>query len=180
MTGKDGRISSLDVYLSVGSNIDPERNIIEACLRLKVLVSAIETSTFYETDPLERPRQPSFLNGVWRIATDLPPRRLKEEVLRKIERELGRVRSDDKHAPRTIDLDIIIYGDRLIDEPDLKIPDPDIRVRPFIAVPLLELAPDLVLPDTGERLAVQPVIERGGELRSLPLFNETLKARIRE
>ncbi len=80
-------------------------------------------------------------------------------MLRPIEAALGRVRGRDKCAARTIDLDVALYGDEVID-----VPAPDMRERPFLAVPLLELAPDLRLPDTGERLAGLPVARRANEL----------------
>lgn len=143
----------VEVFLAVGSNLDPESNILEALHRIQRRASVTGMSTFYWTEPLDRPDQPPFLNGVWRVETSLPARTLKFDGLRRIEQELGRVRTADKYASRTIDLDIILYGHAVIDEPDLRIPDPDLRTRSFIFLPLLELAPDLVLPDTGERLA---------------------------
>jgi 7,8-dihydro-6-hydroxymethylpterin-pyrophosphokinase len=88
---------------------------------------------------------------------------LKRGVLRLIESELGRVRSRESYAPRTIDLDLLLYGNLVIHDRELCIPDPDIRVRPFLAVPLLELKPDLVLPDTDEPLAsVRSASDRRG------------------
>lgn len=137
----------IDVYISVGSNIEPESNIINALIKLSHYAEVVEVSTFYRTEPIERPEQPHFLNGIFHIRTDIPARELKFEVLRKIESELGRVRTDDKYAPRTIDLDIVIYGNRVIYEPDIKIPDPEIKRRLFIKLPLLELQPLLILPE---------------------------------
>jgi len=144
---------TVKAFLGVGSNIEPEYNILEALKRIQRYIKVTGTSTFYRTMPIGRPGQGPFLNGVWRIETSGPARTLKFEYLRRIEGELGRVRMEDKYAARTIDLDVIVYGDAVIDEPDLKIPDADIRTRPFVAVPLLELEPELVLADTGERLA---------------------------
>lgn len=140
-------------FIGVGSNVDPETNIVAALasLREKAVVTGI--STFYRTVPLDRPEQPSFLNGVFRIQTDRDARDLKFDILRKIEKHLGRVRTEDKYAARSIDLDILLYGQAVMDEPDLRIPDPDIRTRSFIAVPLLELEPDLMLPGGGGRLS---------------------------
>ena len=149
-------------FVGVGSNIEPESHVVEALVRLRRCVQVKETSTFYWTTPIGKGGR--FLNGVWRITTDLSARELKTTVLRWIESELGRVRSVDRYAPRTIDLDILLYGDLVINEPNLRLPDPDIRTRPFIAVPLLELSPDLVLPDTGERLADLPVLQEAGSL----------------
>jgi dihydroneopterin aldolase/2-amino-4-hydroxy-6-hydroxymethyldihydropteridine diphosphokinase len=77
----------------------------------------------------------------------MPPRELKFDVLRKIEKELHRNKESDKYAPRTIDLDLLLFGDLVIHESDFTIPDPDICKRSFIAFPLSELNPDLILPD---------------------------------
>lgn len=146
-------MTASDVYIAVGSNIDPEEKIPVAARLLALSVDLVAVSTFYWSAPLDRPEQPRFINGVLQIRTALEPRPLKFELLRSIEARLGRVRGPDRYAPRTIDLDIALYYDRVIDEEGLRVPDPDIGTRPFLAVPLLELAPDLVLPDTGERLA---------------------------
>ena len=143
----------VDVFLAVGSNIDPERHIRDALTHVKSLARVTGVSMFYRTHPLGPPGQPPFLNGVWRIETSTPAHKLKFDCLRSVEMELGRVRTADKYAPRTIDLDLILYGQAVIDEPGLKVPDPDICTRAFIAIPVLELAPDLVLPDVEERLA---------------------------
>lgn len=164
----------VEVFLAVGSNIDPERNILEALQRIQRHARVTGVSTLYRTEPLDRPDQPPFLNGVWRVATPTPARTFKFDGLRRIEQELGRVRTADKHAPRTIDLDIILYGHAVIDEPDLRIPDPELRRYPFIFVPLLELAPDLVLPDTGERLATI-VPPKMGALEPAEEFTERLR-----
>lgn len=147
------RNQTVDAFVSVGANIDPERNVVEALRLLGRRVRVTGVSTFYRTMAVGRPEQQDFLNGVWKVATDIAPRSLKFDVLRDIEQQLGRVRTTDKYAARTIDLDVILHGHAVIDEPDLHIPDPDIRTRAFVAVPLLELAPELRLPDTGEALA---------------------------
>jgi len=139
--------------VSVGANIDPERNVVEALRLLGQRVRITGVSTFYRTKAVGRPQQQDFLNGVCKVATNASPRALKFDILRDIERQLGRVRTADKYAARTIDLDVMLHADAVIDEPDLHIPDPDIRTRAFVAVPLLELAPELRLPDTGEALA---------------------------
>ena len=126
-------------FVAVGANIEPETNIEAALEALMQQLDVQETSTFYRTSPVERKEQPRFVNGVWKVGSTLAPRQLKYEVLRKIEVQLGRVRTDDTHAARPIDLDVVLFGDSVISEPGLAIPDPDIRTRPFIAVPLLEL-----------------------------------------
>ena len=135
-------------YIGVGSNIEPESNIADALTRLSKHVDITGISSFYKTAPLLRENQNDYLNGVWQISTSISPDELKIEVLRRIEKELHRNRESDKYAPRTIDLDILLYGDMVMQEDDLTIPDPDICKRSFIAFPLLELNPDLVMPDT--------------------------------
>lgn len=147
----------VDAYIGIGSNVDPMGNIPDAIHQLSSKMMILSTSNFYRTRPLGRPQQPEFRNGVIKVQTDTPPKQLKFEVLREIEERLGRVRTSDSHATRTIDLDLIIYGDLVTDEDDLHIPDPDIRLRPFLAIPLLELAPSLRLPDTGDTLRTLPV-----------------------
>jgi dihydroneopterin aldolase/2-amino-4-hydroxy-6-hydroxymethyldihydropteridine diphosphokinase len=119
--------------------------------------------------------QPDFINGVIKIQTDRSPRELKFDILRKIEEKLGRVRSGDKFAPRTIDLDVILYEMTLSDEPGLCLPDPSIRSYPFVAVPLLELAPELILPDTKTPLADEPATKLKTDLHLEAKFTERLR-----
>jgi 2-amino-4-hydroxy-6-hydroxymethyldihydropteridine diphosphokinase len=189
-------------YVAVGSNIQPEANIPAALDRLLRAVRVAASSTFYRTPPLvchghvplraraddatgsqqqtaaARATHPDFLNGVWLVETGLAARVLKFDVLRRIEEELGRKRLADKYAPRTIDLDLIVYGDAAIAEPDLRVPDPDIRSRAFVALPLLELSPELVLADTGERLAELPVALSRPQLRADREITDLLRERI--
>jgi len=167
----------IDVFVSVGSNIEPEENIVKALDKLKQYVDVVAVSTFYQTMAIDRPFQDDFVNGVFHIQTDISPRKLKFDVLRKIESDLGRIRSDDKYADRTIDLDIAIYGDMVIKEPDLEIPDKDIGKRPFIAIPLLELSPSLVLPDTNEMLSSLDVIKNGANMKPIYKLTEALKTK---
>lgn len=167
-----------EIYIAVGSNIDPEENVPASVRLLALSVDIVAVSTFYWTAPLDRPEQARFLNGVVQITTNLEPRPLKFDVLRPIEARLGRVRGSDRHAARTIDLDVALWDDRVIDEEGLRIPDPDVRTRSFIAVPLLELAPDLVLPDTGERLASLPAATASARLVEAAGIKKLLEERI--
>lgn len=172
-----------DAYVAVGANIRPESNIVAALDKLIRQVCVAASSTFYRTAPWGQPGQPPFSNGVWHLQTDIEPRPLKFEVLRTIEAELGRQRSADKYAPRPIDLDIIVYGELVRHEGGLTIPDPEIRERPFLALPLWELAPGLVLPDRGDRLADLAIVRRPPldlGLEPLPELTLTLKERIRD
>jgi 2-amino-4-hydroxy-6-hydroxymethyldihydropteridine diphosphokinase len=140
------------VYLGVGGNINPEENILKAARLLAARVSPLGCSWFYRSKAVGNPAQPDFINGVFKIGTDIPPLGLKFDVLRVIEESLGRVRTPDKNAPRPLDFDILLYGDMVMDDPRLTLPDPHITRYPFVFIPLLELAPELVLPPTGKKL----------------------------
>jgi 2-amino-4-hydroxy-6-hydroxymethyldihydropteridine diphosphokinase len=140
----------MKAYIAVGSNIAPEENIKAALLMLAGKTEVTAVSTFYRTKAVGHENDPDYLNGVFEADTDIPPEKLKREVLKDIENALGRERSSDKFASRTIDLDLILFGD-MIDE-NLKIPDPDIYRRDFIAFPLAELNPALVIPGTNESI----------------------------
>jgi len=131
------------VFVSVGSNVDPEKNVTGALRLLNNEVGIRAVSTFYRTPALNRPQDPPFVNGVVEVGDALGPLDLKK-VLQNIERAVGRERTADRYAPRTVDLDLLLYGDG--------VPHPDLRERPFVAIPLLELAPDLILPDSGTAL----------------------------
>ncbi|MDI9431646.1 MAG: 2-amino-4-hydroxy-6-hydroxymethyldihydropteridine diphosphokinase [Planctomycetota bacterium] len=121
-------------FVGVGSNVEPERNIVAALERLRDKTHVTGSSTFYRTEPIGRPDQPWFINGVWRIDTTLSPTQICGELLRPIEEALGRRRCDDKFAPRTIDLDLLLYDDLVIDG----LPHPDLA-RPFTCIPVREL-----------------------------------------
>lgn len=148
------RLSGLanSICIGVGSNIVPEENIFKACALLKQTVTITAVSTFYWTPAIERQKDSDYLNGVWQIKTDILPENLKFDVLQCIEKKLGRVRTADKYAARVIDLDILLYDDLVLDSADLIIPDPDIYKRSFIRLALLELKPNLILPDSGKNL----------------------------
>ncbi len=165
----------VDAYIGVGSNIDAEINIPKALEHLQHYVNVIAVSTVYRTAPIGRSNQPDYLNAVWYIGTSIPPRDLKFQVLRNIESFLGRIRTQDRYSSRTIDLDILIYGDLVIRETDLVIPDPDIRERPFLAIPLIELNPVLILPDTQETLQSVVSALNPGALEPLPKLTNYLK-----
>ena len=136
-------------FVSVGSNILPAENVRRALKLLAVRARLVGISTFYRTAPLGRPEQEDYYNGVAEIETPLPPLALRDEVLRAIEAELGRVRGADRYAPRTIDLDLIAYGNIELKAEGLVLPDPEIARRPFLAIPLAELAPTLAFPALG-------------------------------
>ncbi|MBN1418174.1 MAG: 2-amino-4-hydroxy-6-hydroxymethyldihydropteridine diphosphokinase [Planctomycetes bacterium] len=143
----------IEVFIAVGSNIEPDRNIPEAVLLAAEDLPILAVSPFYRSQAIDRPGDPDFANGVFAARTDLSARDVKNVILRGIESRLGRVRSGERYAPRPIDLDLILYGDVVSDAPEIALPDPEILERPCIAVPLAEIAPFVRHPVTGERFA---------------------------
>jgi len=141
------------VFISIGSNVRPEVNIPRALDLLAAETPIVGLSRFYRTPALGRPNDPDFVNGAVLVTTERSARHLKYDVLRVIEREVGRIRGEDAYAPRPIDLDIVLFGDEVIDEPGLRIPDPDLVVRPFLAIPILEIDPAVHAPDADRPLA---------------------------
>jgi len=140
------------VFIALGSNINPEYNMREAVQRLSSRCRLLAVSPVYETAPVGKTDQPNFLNAAVLIETDLTAAELKAQMLQVIEQELGRVRAEDKNAPRTIDLDIALFDDQVLDLGQRHIPDPDILNYPHIAVPLADLAPQRRHPETGQTL----------------------------
>ncbi len=139
-----------DVYLSLGSNLGDRRHYLDDALarladdRLRV----VRVSRAYETAPVGYTDQPWFLNLAAAVSTDLSPRELLDRVL-SVERSLGRQR-DIPGGPRTADIDILFYGDRVIDEPGLEVPHPRLHERRFVLEPLAEIAPELRHPVMGK------------------------------
>jgi 2-amino-4-hydroxy-6-hydroxymethyldihydropteridine diphosphokinase len=141
------------VFLGLGSNVgDKKANLQEA---LRHLVEAgqrvIQSSSLYQTEPVDFIRQDWFLNLVIRLETGLSPLALLA-LCQEIETALGRDRALPK-GPRTIDLDILFYGDSIISEPGLQIPHPRLHLRRFVLVPLSEMTPDWVHPGLGQSVA---------------------------
>jgi 2-amino-4-hydroxy-6-hydroxymethyldihydropteridine diphosphokinase len=138
-------------FISLGSNIDPEENLPLAMRKLSVIGEIVAVSMVYQNSAVGPTPQPDFLNAAVLIATDLEPMELRTR-LRDIEAKMGRVRSDDKYAPREIDLDLCLLGEILFESPELTLPDPNLLERPHLIVPMAELEPDFVHPVTGESL----------------------------
>jgi 2-amino-4-hydroxy-6-hydroxymethyldihydropteridine diphosphokinase len=139
-------------FLSLGSNIEPERNLPRATAELTRLGSVLAVSTVYRNPAVGPTPQPDFLNAAVLLETALSPAELRDE-LRRLEAQLGRRRGPDKYAPRTIDIDLVLSGSRVLIEPDFALPDPGLLVQAHVSIPLAELDPDFRHPVTGERLA---------------------------
>jgi dihydroneopterin aldolase/2-amino-4-hydroxy-6-hydroxymethyldihydropteridine diphosphokinase len=146
------RASLNRVLVLLGSNINAEYNLQEAVARLAQRSRLVAVSPAYRTQPVGTMEQPGFINGAVLVETRLEPQAFKQEVLRVIEGELGRVRTGDKNAPRTIDLDIALYNDAAFEMDDGHIPDPDILRYSHAARPLADIAPGWRHPEIGETL----------------------------
>ncbi len=134
-------------YLSLGSNIDDRVSYVQQASKLLTesgMVSIVRSSALYETEPWGNSDQNWFINAVIEIKTKLEPRELLT-LCNDIEQKLNRERIEGKKwLPRTIDIDILFYGDLTINEPGLTIPHKYLSIRAFVLVPLLELIPDYV------------------------------------
>ena len=132
-------------YLSLGSNLgDREQNLRGAIRQASALGRLVAVSSFYETEPVEFTDQPCFLNCVIALETTAEPAELMAELLR-IEHEMGRQRVLKK-GPRSIDIDILLFGDDVVNTPELTIPHPEMARRRFVLQPLAEIAPELLHP----------------------------------
>jgi 2-amino-4-hydroxy-6-hydroxymethyldihydropteridine diphosphokinase len=132
-------------YVGLGSNLGDREQAIR---RAAELIGAQRISRILDTEPWGYQNQPRFLNAVAEIDTPLTARQLLVHLL-DVERRLGRERVGPKWGPRTIDLDLLLYGDATIDEPGLQVPHPRLPERLFVLEPLFELAPDLEVPGFG-------------------------------
>jgi 2-amino-4-hydroxy-6-hydroxymethyldihydropteridine diphosphokinase len=149
-------------FVGIGSNLgEPERQIAAALQQLEAEngIEVVAVSTLRETEPVGYLDQPNFLNGAARLDTELAPRELLERLLA-IEGRLGRVRGEGpRFGPRTIDLDLLLYGDETIAEPGLTVPHPRLWERRFVLEPLAELAPGLEIPGVGPVQALLAELE---------------------
>ena len=149
-------------YIGLGANLGKRDATIAEALRLldeDDRTSVLASTVPIETEPVGYEDQPRFLNAAAKIATTRPPRELLELLL-SIERALGRVRGEGpRYGPRTIDLDLLVYGNETIDEPALVVPHPLLHERRFALGPLAELDPELVVPGRGSVSALLAELE---------------------
>jgi 2-amino-4-hydroxy-6-hydroxymethyldihydropteridine diphosphokinase len=171
-------VRAVKTFIGIGSNLDPQKNILKSIEHLKKYFSINSASIFYETQAIGNSQDPHFINGVIEIETTVSPLNLKNSILRPIELLLGRIRTNDKNAPRTIDLDILVYGDQVIKLDDMTIPDPQIRERDFLAFSLAELAPSFILPGWKRNLSDYVGTLKHKEMKPLKDFSELVKQNI--
>ena len=137
-------------YVGLGGNLGDRRALLDAAveaLRREPGIEVVAVSSYRETEPVGVVDQPPFLNGAVAVETTLAARELLDRLLA-VERSLGRMREgEERHGPRTIDLDLLLYGAETVDEPGLTVPHPRLAERAFALEPLVELDPALTLPD---------------------------------
>lgn len=151
-------------YIAIGSNLgDPvaqARNAI-AALKQTPGIQVVAESSLYSSSPMGPQDQPDYINAVVAIDTTLSPLALLDQT-QAIELEHGRVRKAERWGPRTLDLDIILYGDRVHDCDRLTVPHYGMKVREFVLYPLAEIAPDLILPDQTALQTLLTQVDRNG------------------
>jgi 2-amino-4-hydroxy-6-hydroxymethyldihydropteridine diphosphokinase len=150
-------------YIGLGSNLGDRKTMLRTAIqRLETLGRIAGVSSLYETEPVGYLAQPSFLNAVVALDTDLAPANLLGALLG-IERDLGRMRSFP-NAPRTLDLDLLMVDNVLLETPELTLPHPRLHDRAFVLVPLAEIAPELGHPGSGKsmRELLRTLPDQGG------------------
>ena len=139
-------------YVGLGANLGDRERALRAAvdaLAAEDGVEVVSVSVLRETEPVGVGQQPLYLNGAAELETTLTARRLLDRLLA-VEQRLGRIRVPGEQGPRTLDLDLLLYGDEVIDEPGLTVPHPRLHERRFVLEPLAELAPGLVVAGRGD------------------------------
>jgi 2-amino-4-hydroxy-6-hydroxymethyldihydropteridine diphosphokinase len=139
-------------YVGLGANLGDREPTLRAAvdaLAAEDGVEVVSVSVLRKTEPVGVGQQPLYLNGAAELETTLTARELLDRLLA-VEQRFGRVRVPGEHGPRTLDLDLLLYGDEVIDEPGLAVPHPRLHERRFVLEPLAELAPGLVVPGRGD------------------------------
>ncbi len=150
-------------YVGLGANLGDREQTLRAALDALGStpgVDVVAVSSIRETEPVGYADQPRFLNAAAALETSLTPRELLD-VLLEVERSLGRIRTGPRFGPRTIDLDLLLYGDERVDEPGLRVPHPRLAERAFVLEPLAELEPGLVVPGSGPLETLRRKLESG-------------------
>ncbi|CAG9295677.1 2-amino-4-hydroxy-6-hydroxymethyldihydropteridine diphosphokinase [Celerinatantimonas diazotrophica] len=154
-------------YIALGSNLnDPRRQLVSARRALSDIaqIQVIAVSGLYASKPMGPQDQPDYLNAVIAIETTLEPLALLDTT-QAIEQQQGRVRKAERWGPRTLDLDILLFGQQILDFPRLCVPHYGLQVREFVVLPLAEIAPSLVLPDGVHIAKLAKQIKRNGLYR---------------
>ena len=154
----------MESYIGLGSNLDnPQLQLTIALAGLNDIpdTTLVRYSSFYRSKPVGPRDQPDYINAVALLNSELTAHQLLGR-LQSIENRQGRIRHGQRWGPRTLDLDMLLYGNEIINEPELMVPHPEIRHRNFVLIPLLELAPDIKIPDLGRADELLADVGRGG------------------
>jgi 2-amino-4-hydroxy-6-hydroxymethyldihydropteridine diphosphokinase len=152
-------------WLLLGSNIRPEVNLPRAAASIGRQETLLAVSSVWQSPPSDGSDQPDYLNAAILIRTAKSPAEIYADVIAPIEQSLGRVRTADKFAPRTMDIDLAMYDELVEDSSGRRLPHPDILNRAYAALPLAEISPDKIHPETGEPLRVIADRLRDGAIR---------------
>jgi 2-amino-4-hydroxy-6-hydroxymethyldihydropteridine diphosphokinase len=150
-------------YIGVGANLGDRESTMRAALAALDAtpgIRVVAVSSFRETEPVGYVDQPRFLNAAAAVETELDARGLLDALLA-VERGLGRTREGPRFGPRTIDLDLLLFGDVEVDEPGLTVPHPRLHERAFVLEPLTELDPEMVVPGRGPLESLRRNLESG-------------------
>ena len=154
----------IKAYIAIGSNLaDPVEQAKHAIEALKTVPKSVfvKASSLYSSTPMGPQDQPDYINAVAEITTELTPMELLD-CTQAIELEHGRVRKDERWGPRTLDLDIVLYGNEVIDSERLIVPHYGMKEREFVLYPLAEIAPSLQLPDGTELTELLKIVDKNG------------------
>lgn len=139
--------------ISLGSNVNKEENLPASIRLLAEMCRVVDVSPVYETLPVGLPNQPNFFNAAVIVETEMQPATLKKSVLSYIEERLNRIRTGNRNAPRTIDLDLALFNNEVREYDGHQVPDPDVLRFAHVAVPIADMAPEMRHPQTGETMA---------------------------
>ena len=153
MSNKTNLSASAKAAIALGSNLGESLSTLEDSLKALTQtpgITLVSHSSWYTTKPVGGPPQPDYVNGCALLKVELEPHKLLE-ILLEIEQQFGRERKE-RWGPRTLDLDLILYDDLILDTPNLQIPHPRMRERAFVLMPLAEIAPNWIEPVSGKTI----------------------------
>ena len=168
----------MKIYIAAGSNIDPENILKRASGTLAQRIKINKSSMFYKTAPVGLSsgiKAGFFINGIFQAESSLQPEEIRT-LLRSIEEKYGRIRTEDRNISRTLDLDLVLYGNWIIQTGDYSIPDPDITTRDFLSVPLKELEPELIIPGIDQ--AISEIAPTQHTMLSMPKMTAIVRIQI--
>lgn len=157
----------ITVFVGVGGNLGDSLETFNSVINDLAHSSELtlqRVSSFYKTKPLDDPEQPEYLNAVLQLATNLSPHALLD-LLQSLELKYGRVRTEKRWASRTLDLDVLLYGEQIIHDERLDVPHKEMQNRDFVLFPLYEISPELDIPGLGKLEMLKSTCENRGMIK---------------